>query len=74
MKKQRIQTILNWTLTKTVFVWTVMLAIFTVGSSYLRLGEAFRDFGLSVKFFFCRLFHLPNSTPPTVTEYSAVLS
>lgn len=74
MKKQRIQTILNWMLTKTVFVWTVMLAIFTFGSSYLRLGEAFRDFGLSVKFFFCQLFRLPNSTPPTVTEYSEVLS
>ena len=74
LTKQRLPTILNWTLTKTVFVWTVMLAIFTFGSSYLRLGEAFRDFGLSVKFFFCQLFHLPNSTPPTVTEYSDVLS
>ena len=74
MKKKRIQAIFNWMLTITVLVWTVMLAIFTFSSSYLRLGESFRDFGLSVKFFFCQLFHLPNNTPPTVTEYSEVLS
>ena len=41
--------------------------------SYLRFGEACRDFGLSVAYYFCELFGVEYSFTPTVTEYSSVM-
>ena len=66
----RRQKLLNWVLTLSVFVWTVWQAATTFQTSYLRIGEAFRDLWLSVKFFFCLLLGLPNYTMPTVNNFS----
>ena len=56
-----------------IFSWTVWQAIFTFGDSYLRWGEAFRDLGLSIKFFFFLLLGIPNYTAPTVNNFSDVM-
>ena len=69
----RRQKLLNWGLTLSVFVWTVWQAATTFQTSYLRIGEAFRNLWLSVKFFFCMLFGIPNYTMPTVNHFSEVM-
>ena len=51
----------------------ILLAVFVFGDSYLRFGEACRDFGLSVAYYFCTLFGIEHNISPTVTEYSAVM-
>ena len=48
-----------------------LLAVFW--QSYVRFGEACKDFGLSAAFYFCELFGVDYSFTPTVTEYSGVL-
>ena len=48
-----------------------LLAVFW--QSYVRFGEACKDFGLSVAYYFCELFGVDYSFTPTVTEYSGVL-
>ncbi len=73
MQKQKIQTTLNWLITAAAFVWSVGLAVFTFSGSYIRLGEAFRDLALSLKFFFCLLLGIPNYTMPTVNNFSEVM-
>ena len=69
----RRQKLLNWLLILSVFAWTVWQAATTFQTSYLRMGEAFRDFGLSIKFFFCLLLGIPNYTMPTVNNFSEVM-
>ena len=69
----RRQKLLNWMLALSVFAWTVWQAATTFQTSYLRMGEAFRDFGLSIKFFFCLLLGIPNYTMPTVNNFSDVM-
>ena len=51
----------------------VVLGVFVFGQSYVRFGEACRDFGLSVAYYFCVLIGIDYSFTPTVTEYSDVL-
>ena len=51
----------------------MLVAVFVFGDSYLRFGEACRDFGLSVAYYFCTLFGIEHSIAPTVTEYSVVI-
>ena len=51
----------------------VVLGVFVFGQSYVRFGEACRDFGLSVAYYFCELIGIEYSFTPTVTEYSGVL-
>ena len=41
--------------------------------SYVRFGEACKDFGLSAAYYVCELFGIDYSFMPTVTEYSGVL-
>ena len=50
-----------------------MLAVFLFSDSYLRFGEAVKDFGLSVGYYFCTLFGLEHNIVPSVTEYSSVM-
>ena len=50
-----------------------MLAVFVFSDSYLRFGEAVKDFGLSVGYYFCTLFGLEHNIVPSVTEYSSVM-
>lgn len=55
----------------------ISLAFVALGAvfwqSYVRFGEACRDFGLSVAYYFCELIGIDYSFTPTVTEYSDVL-
>ena len=58
----------------TVIISIAFLAFGAVfWQSYLRFGEACRDLGLSVAYYFCELSGAEYSFTPTVTEYSAVM-
>ena len=48
----------------------VALAVFVFRTSYLRLGEAFVDFGKSMKYYFCTLFRIPAECDISVVRYS----
>ena len=50
-----------------------LLAVFVFSDSYLRFGEAVKDFGLSVGYYFCTLFGIEHNIVPSVTEYSSVM-
>ena len=50
-----------------------LLAVFVFSDSYLRFGEAAKDFGLSVGYYFCTLFGIEHNIVPSVTEYSSVM-
>ena len=58
---------------------TIVVSLLFIGlcsmfwQSYARFGEACRDFGLSVAYYFCELFGLEYSFFPTVTQYSKVV-
>ena len=58
----------------TVIISLIFLALTAVfWQSYARFGEACKDFGLSVAYYFCELFGADYSFTPTVTKYSGVL-
>ena len=61
----------------TVITIILSLAFFALTAvfwqSYARFGEACKDFGLSVAYYFCELFGIDYAFTPTVTEYSHVL-
>ena len=58
----------------TVILSVLFLALTAVfWQSYARFGEACKDFGLSVAYYFCELFGIDYSFTPTVTDYSSVL-
>ena len=58
----------------TVIISLAFLALGAVfWQSYVRFGEACRDFGLSVAYYFCELIGIDYSFTPTITEYSDVL-
>lgn len=58
----------------TVILSVLFLALTAVfWHSYARFGEACKDFGLSVAYYFCELFGIDYLFTPTVTEYSNVL-
>ena len=58
----------------TIIISLAFLALTAVfWQSYARFGEACKDFGLSVAYYFCELFGIKYSFTPTVTGYSSVL-
>lgn len=58
----------------TIVISAIFLGLTAVfWQSYVRFGEACRDFGLSAAYYFCELFGISYSFTPTVTEYSYVL-
>lgn len=58
----------------TVIISAIFLGLTAVfWQSYVRFGEACKDFGLSVAYYFCELFRIDYSFTPTVTEYSSVM-
>lgn len=61
------------TLTVGVFVTLAVLGVFVFNISYLRLFESFKDFGLSIAYYFVKLFDLPYNITPTVINYSHVI-
>ena len=73
MRWKRLHKTLNILLTVGIFAWTLWQAATTFPASYLRMGEAFRDLGLSIKFFFFLLLGIPNYTAPTVNDFSDVM-
>lgn len=50
----------------------VLMGAFVFRSSYIRLGYAFKDFGLSVGYYFCEMFGIAHSITPTVNEIPSV--
>ena len=58
----------------TVVISAIFLGLTAVfRQSYVRFGEACKDFGLSAAYYVCELFGIDYSFTPTVTEYSGVL-
>ena len=56
----------------TVVISAIFLGLTAVfWQSYVRFGEACKDFGLSVAYYVCELFGIDYSFTPTVTEYCA---
>ena len=59
-------------------VTTILISLAFLGlssvfwQSYFRFGEACKDFGLSVGYYFCELFQTDHSFSVTVTQYSEV--
>lgn len=51
-----------------ISVGFVLLAVFAFKDSYLRFIHAIRDFGLSVAFYFCRLFEIDYNVSPSVSS------
>lgn len=64
--------IFNIGITVIVAVTTVILGAFVFGSSYLRLWEALRDFGLSVAYYFSLIFKGESNITPTVNGFSNI--
>ncbi len=62
------------TITIGISLIIVLLSVLFFQTSWLRLFETFRDFGVSVKYYFCKLFEVKTSVLPTVTDYSSVFS
>ena len=60
-------------LTAMIFIALVLLGVFVFNISYLRLIESGRDFGMSIAYYFVKLFDLPYDIAPTVINYSAVI-
>lgn len=48
------------------------LGVFAFFGSVGRIIEAGRDFGLSVAYYFCRIFGIPNAITPTVNDYPKI--
>lgn len=57
---------LNIILTVLLTIGFALLGAFVFRSSYIRLGYAFKDFGLSVGYYFCEMFEISHSITPTV--------
>lgn len=64
---------LNICFTAAVTVCFIAIAVFVFGGSYVRLVSAFKDFGLSVGFYFGELLGLEHNITPTVNDISGIL-
>ena len=65
--------VFNICLAAVITIIFMLSAALVFNISYLRTGEAFRDFGLSVAYYFCELFGIESGISPTVVDYSGVL-
>ena len=63
---------LNIILTVLLTIGFIFLGAFVFRSSYIRLAYAFKDFGLSVAYYFCEMFGIKHSITPTVNEIPSV--
>lgn len=52
----------------------LILGAFVFRASYVRLYEAFKDFGLSIAYYFCEIFGIKHNILPTVTDFTQVSS
>ncbi len=46
----------------------VLMGVFVFRTSYIRLIEAFKDFGLSIAYYFCEIFGIPHNITPSVID------
>lgn len=65
---------LNIALTIALTVAFVLLGAFVFRLSYLRGIEALTDLFGSIKYYFCKIFDLPTSEKPAVSEFSKVIN
>lgn len=63
----------NICITLSVTAAFALLSAFLFAESYLRLAEAFRDFGNSIAYYFAEIFKIEHIITPTVTMKSSVL-
>ena len=61
--------ILNISINVIFMITTVILGMFIFRSSYLRLWETMRDFGLSVAYYFSLIFKASGYLPVTAEEF-----
>ncbi|MDE5943213.1 MAG: hypothetical protein K2H30_03285 [Clostridia bacterium] len=64
--------VLNIILTVILTMGFILLGVFVFRSSYIRLGYAFKDFGLSVAYYFCVMFGISHNIIPTVNSIPEV--
>lgn len=48
----------------------VLIGVLVFRASYIRLYEAFKDFGLSIAYYFCEIFGIPHNIMPSVIDIS----
>ena len=70
MKKLRV---FNISLTVILSLLFIFLGVFHFSTSYIRFAEATGDLWNSVKIYFCEIFGVVHSVPPTVEKYSEVM-
>ena len=63
---------LNICITAAISACFIALAVFVFCGSYVRLISAFKDFGLSVGFYFAELFGLEHGIVPSVNDLSGI--
>lgn len=63
---------LNIILTIALTIAFILLGAFVFRSSFIRLGYAFKDFGLSVAYYFCVMFDIKHNITPTVNTIPEV--
>lgn len=63
---------LNIILTVALTIAFILLGAFIFRSSFIRLGYAFKDFGLSVAYYFCVMFGISHNITPTVNTIPEV--
>lgn len=63
---------LNIILTVALTIAFALLGAFLFRSSFIRLGYAFKDFGLSVAYYFCIMFGMSHNITPTVNTIPEV--
>lgn len=64
--------VLNIILTVLLTIGFILLGAFVFRSSNIRLAYAFKDFGLSVAYYFCEMFGIKHSITPTVNQIPSV--
>ena len=67
MRRRRIVNIITCVLLSCVLI---LMGVFVFRTSYIRLIEAFKDFGLSIGYYFCEIFEIPHNITPTVIDMS----
>ncbi len=65
--RRRIANIITCVLLSCVLV---LMGVFVFRTSYIRLIEAFKDFGLSIAYYFCEVFGIPHNITPSVIDIS----
>lgn len=63
---------LNITFTVLLTVGFILLGAFVFRSSCIRLGYAFKDFGISIGYYFCEMFGIEHNIIPTVNDIPEV--